>query len=118
MPGAKTRVHTLALGESEAQNGLPGSIISSEPKTLVQHRPHPSQSVWSPNGLSNPPEASRPTASVILGTVSAGSTQVSLISYPTSQIPRRLASASKTNGLLQINPGKTSPGRSSDQGCT
>nr|GFB39331.1 hypothetical protein [Tanacetum cinerariifolium] len=63
MPGAKTRVHTLALGESEAQNGLPGSIISSEPKTLVQHRPHPSQSVWSPNGLSNPPEASRPTAS-------------------------------------------------------
>nr|GFC41150.1 hypothetical protein [Tanacetum cinerariifolium] len=46
--GAKTRVHTPAPGEYEAQNGLPGSILSSEPKPLVEHRPPPPQSVWSP----------------------------------------------------------------------
>nr|GEW57119.1 subtilisin-like protease SBT3.18 [Tanacetum cinerariifolium] len=45
---AETRVHTPAPGESEAQNELPGSILSSEPKPLVQHRPPPLQSVWSP----------------------------------------------------------------------
>nr|GEW26528.1 ribonuclease H-like domain-containing protein [Tanacetum cinerariifolium] len=44
--GAKTRVHTPAVGESEAYNGLHGSILSSEPKPLVQHRPPP-QYVWS-----------------------------------------------------------------------
>nr|GFB29953.1 hypothetical protein [Tanacetum cinerariifolium] len=49
---AKTRVRTPAHGESEAQNRLFGLILSSEPKPFVQHRPHPSQSVWSPGGLS------------------------------------------------------------------
>nr|GFC76860.1 hypothetical protein [Tanacetum cinerariifolium] len=44
--GAQTRMHTPAPGESEAQNGLPDSIISSEPKPLVQHMPPPPQSVW------------------------------------------------------------------------
>nr|GEY08034.1 hypothetical protein [Tanacetum cinerariifolium] len=39
--GAKTRVHTPAPGESEAQNGLPDLILSSEPKPLMQYRPHP-----------------------------------------------------------------------------
>nr|GEY52922.1 hypothetical protein [Tanacetum cinerariifolium] len=53
--GAETRVHTPAPGESEAQNGLPDSILSSEPKPLVQHMPHPPQSVWSLDGLSYPP---------------------------------------------------------------
>nr|GEY46139.1 hypothetical protein [Tanacetum cinerariifolium] len=66
MSGAETRVHTPAPGESEAQNRLPDSILSSEPKPLVQHRPHPSQSVWSPGGLS----------CAISRTVSVGSTQV------------------------------------------
>nr|GFB80787.1 hypothetical protein [Tanacetum cinerariifolium] len=33
--GAETRVHTPALSESEAQNGLPDSILSIEPKPLV-----------------------------------------------------------------------------------
>nr|GEU47356.1 hypothetical protein [Tanacetum cinerariifolium] len=41
MSGAETRVHTPTPGESEAQNRLPNSILSSEPKPLVQHRPHP-----------------------------------------------------------------------------
>nr|GEU31259.1 hypothetical protein [Tanacetum cinerariifolium] len=54
---AETCMHTPAPGESEAQNGLPDSIL--------------------------------------LRTASAGSTQVSLIPYPTSPIPRHLASASK-----------------------
>nr|GEZ17900.1 hypothetical protein [Tanacetum cinerariifolium] len=48
--GAKTRVHIPALGESEAHNKLPDSIISNEPKPLLQHRPPPPQSVWSPGG--------------------------------------------------------------------
>nr|GFB65296.1 hypothetical protein [Tanacetum cinerariifolium] len=48
VPEAETCVHTPAPGESEAQNGLHGSILSSEPKPPVQHMPLPSQSVWSP----------------------------------------------------------------------
>nr|GEW92708.1 DNA helicase [Tanacetum cinerariifolium] len=48
--GVETCVHTPAPGESVAQNGLPDSILSSEPKPFVQHRPHPPQSVWSPGG--------------------------------------------------------------------
>nr|GFA92105.1 hypothetical protein [Tanacetum cinerariifolium] len=51
VPGAKTHVYTPAPGGSEAQNGMPDSILSSEPKPLVQHRPPPLQSVWSPDGL-------------------------------------------------------------------
>nr|GEV38898.1 hypothetical protein [Tanacetum cinerariifolium] len=39
--GAETRVHTPAPGESEAHNGLPDSILLSEPKPLMQHMPHP-----------------------------------------------------------------------------
>nr|GFA66991.1 hypothetical protein [Tanacetum cinerariifolium] len=52
MSGAKTHVHTPTPGESKAKNGLPDSILSSEPKSFVQHRPHPLQFVWSPGGLS------------------------------------------------------------------
>nr|GEU54773.1 hypothetical protein [Tanacetum cinerariifolium] len=39
---AKTHVYIPAPGESEAQNELPDSILSNEPKPLVQHRPPPS----------------------------------------------------------------------------
>nr|GFD50860.1 hypothetical protein [Tanacetum cinerariifolium] len=49
--GAETRVHTPTHDGSEAQNRLPDLILSSEPKPLVQHRPPPPQSVWSPDGL-------------------------------------------------------------------
>nr|GEY78482.1 hypothetical protein [Tanacetum cinerariifolium] len=52
--GAETRVHIPAHSGSEAQNGPPDLILSSEPKPLVQHRPPPPQSVWSLNGLSYP----------------------------------------------------------------
>nr|GFD07909.1 hypothetical protein [Tanacetum cinerariifolium]GFD21628.1 hypothetical protein [Tanacetum cinerariifolium] len=38
---AETHVYTPAPGGFEAQNGLPDSILSSEPKPIVQHRPHP-----------------------------------------------------------------------------
>nr|GEW43205.1 hypothetical protein [Tanacetum cinerariifolium] len=62
VPGAKTRVYTPAPGRSKALNGLPDTILSSEPKPLVQHRPLPPQSVWSPDGLSYPPYASRPVS--------------------------------------------------------
>nr|GFD27750.1 hypothetical protein [Tanacetum cinerariifolium] len=53
--GAETRVRTPAPGESEAHNGLPDLILSSEPKPLVQYRPLPPQSVWYPGVLSFPP---------------------------------------------------------------
>nr|GEY09129.1 hypothetical protein [Tanacetum cinerariifolium] len=33
--GAETRMHTPTPGKSEAQNRLPDSILSSEPKPLV-----------------------------------------------------------------------------------
>nr|GEW16424.1 hypothetical protein [Tanacetum cinerariifolium] len=46
VPEAKTYVYTPAPGGSEAQNGLPDSILSSEPKPLVQHKPPPPQSIW------------------------------------------------------------------------
>nr|GEX25808.1 hypothetical protein [Tanacetum cinerariifolium] len=52
--GAENHVHTPAPGESEALNGLPDLILSSEPKPLVQHRPHPPQSVSSSGVLSYP----------------------------------------------------------------
>nr|GFA23676.1 hypothetical protein [Tanacetum cinerariifolium] len=44
--GAETYVYTPAPGESEAHNGLPDSILSYEPKPLMQHRPPLLQSVW------------------------------------------------------------------------
>nr|GEZ78790.1 retrovirus-related Pol polyprotein from transposon TNT 1-94 [Tanacetum cinerariifolium] len=44
MPGAETRMHIPAHGRSKAQNGLPDSILSNEPKPLVQHRRPPPQS--------------------------------------------------------------------------
>ncbi|GKE62319.1 hypothetical protein Tco_1512686 [Tanacetum coccineum] len=52
--GAETRVHIPAHGGSEAQNGLPSSILSHEPKPLEKHRPPPPQSVWYPDELSYP----------------------------------------------------------------
>nr|GFC06073.1 hypothetical protein [Tanacetum cinerariifolium] len=55
VPGAETRVHTPAPDGFKARNGQPDSILSSEPKPLVQHRPPPPQSVLSPDGLSYPP---------------------------------------------------------------
>ncbi|GKA59291.1 hypothetical protein Tco_0758604 [Tanacetum coccineum] len=53
--GAETRVHIPAHGGSEAQNGLPESILSHEPKPLGKRKPPPPQSVWSPDELSYPP---------------------------------------------------------------
>nr|GEV65414.1 hypothetical protein [Tanacetum cinerariifolium] len=53
--GAKTHVYTPAPGESKVHNRLPDLILSSELKPLVQHMPHPLQSVWSPGRLSCPP---------------------------------------------------------------
>ncbi|GKG16050.1 hypothetical protein Tco_0358373, partial [Tanacetum coccineum] len=53
--GAETHVHIPAYGGSEAQNGLPNSILSHEPKPLGKHRPPYPQSVWSPDELSYPP---------------------------------------------------------------
>ncbi|GKD21985.1 hypothetical protein Tco_1223688 [Tanacetum coccineum] len=53
--GAETRVHILAHGGSEAQNGPPDSILSHEPKPLGKHRPPPPQSILSPGESSYPP---------------------------------------------------------------
>ncbi|GJR70214.1 hypothetical protein Tco_0016279 [Tanacetum coccineum] len=53
--GAETRVHIPAHGGSGAQNELPDSIISHEPKPLRKHMPPPPQSVWSPDELFYPP---------------------------------------------------------------
>ncbi|GJS54592.1 hypothetical protein Tco_0627954 [Tanacetum coccineum] len=52
--GAKTRMHIPAHGGFKAQNGLPDSILSHEPKPLGKHRSLPLQSVWSPDELSYP----------------------------------------------------------------
>ncbi|GJV58321.1 hypothetical protein Tco_1459326 [Tanacetum coccineum] len=39
VPGGGSRVHTHDHGRSEAPNGSPNSILSSEPKPLRKHKP-------------------------------------------------------------------------------
>ncbi|GKD71424.1 hypothetical protein Tco_1325514, partial [Tanacetum coccineum] len=41
VPGYGSRVHTHDHGRSEAPDGSPDSILSSEPKPLEKHRPPP-----------------------------------------------------------------------------
>ncbi|GJW19923.1 hypothetical protein Tco_0027359 [Tanacetum coccineum] len=43
VPGFGSRVHTHGHGGSEAHDGLPDLILSSDPKPLEKHRPPPSQ---------------------------------------------------------------------------
>ncbi|GKG41329.1 hypothetical protein Tco_0470541, partial [Tanacetum coccineum] len=40
-PGCESHVHTRGHGRSEAPDGSPDSILSSEPKPLGKHRPPP-----------------------------------------------------------------------------
>ncbi|GKF47362.1 hypothetical protein Tco_0137164 [Tanacetum coccineum] len=47
VPGYGSRVHTHDHGGSEAPDGSPDLIISSEPKPLGKHRPPPPQSILS-----------------------------------------------------------------------
>ncbi|GKD87997.1 hypothetical protein Tco_1359151, partial [Tanacetum coccineum] len=42
VPGYGSRMHIHDYGGSEAPDGLPDSILSSEPKLLGKHRPPPS----------------------------------------------------------------------------
>ncbi|GKA55896.1 hypothetical protein Tco_0754968 [Tanacetum coccineum] len=55
VPGYGSRVHTHDHGGSEAPDGSPDSILSSEPKPLGKHRPPPPQSILSPGESSYPP---------------------------------------------------------------
>ncbi|GJS98785.1 hypothetical protein Tco_0819955 [Tanacetum coccineum] len=55
VPGYKSRVHTHDHGGSDAPDGLPDSILSSEPKPLRKHRPPPPPSILSPGESSYPP---------------------------------------------------------------
>ncbi|GKF48212.1 hypothetical protein Tco_0141463, partial [Tanacetum coccineum] len=41
VPGYGSCVHTHDHGRSEAPDGSPDSILSSEPKPLMKHRPPP-----------------------------------------------------------------------------
>ncbi|GKD62213.1 hypothetical protein Tco_1299722 [Tanacetum coccineum] len=41
VPGYESRVHTHDHNGSEAPDGSPDSILSSEPKPLREHRPPP-----------------------------------------------------------------------------
>ncbi|GKF23714.1 hypothetical protein Tco_0076036 [Tanacetum coccineum] len=50
-----SRMHTHDHGGSEAPDGSPDSILSSEPKPLGKHRPPPPPSILSPGGSSYPP---------------------------------------------------------------
>ncbi|GKF55525.1 hypothetical protein Tco_0165865, partial [Tanacetum coccineum] len=43
VPRSRSRVHTHGHGGSEAHDGLPDLILSSEPKPLGKHRPPPPQ---------------------------------------------------------------------------
>ncbi|GJY60854.1 hypothetical protein Tco_0461511 [Tanacetum coccineum] len=54
VPGYGSRVHTHNHGGSEAPDGSPDLILSSEPKPLGKHRPPPSQSILSPGESSYP----------------------------------------------------------------
>ncbi|GKF92191.1 hypothetical protein Tco_0278910, partial [Tanacetum coccineum] len=55
VPGYGSCVHTHDHGGSEAPDGSPDSIISSEPKPLGKHRPPLPQSTLSLIGSSYPP---------------------------------------------------------------
>ncbi|GKF59217.1 hypothetical protein Tco_0176003, partial [Tanacetum coccineum] len=55
MPGDGTRVHTHDHDGCEALDESPDSILSSEPKPLGKHRPHPPPSILSPGESSYPP---------------------------------------------------------------
>ncbi|GJU48371.1 hypothetical protein Tco_1217926 [Tanacetum coccineum] len=48
VPGYRPCVHTHDHGGSEAPDGSPDSILSSEPKPLGKHKPPPPQSILSP----------------------------------------------------------------------
>ncbi|GJR05553.1 hypothetical protein Tco_0528537 [Tanacetum coccineum] len=54
VPGDGSRVHTHDHGGSEAPDGSPDSILSSEHKPLGKHRPHPPPSILSPEESSYP----------------------------------------------------------------
>ncbi|GKE95769.1 hypothetical protein Tco_1580624, partial [Tanacetum coccineum] len=55
VPGYGSRMHTHDHGGSEAPDGSPDSILSSEPKPLGKHRPSPPQSILSLGESSYPP---------------------------------------------------------------
>ncbi|GJZ51301.1 hypothetical protein Tco_0605816 [Tanacetum coccineum] len=79
VPGYRSCVHTRDHGGSEAPDGLPDSILSSEPKPLRKHRPPPPPSMLSPGDSATLALTSPKVSGAISGTLSAGSTQVSLI---------------------------------------
>ncbi|GKE34048.1 hypothetical protein Tco_1453370 [Tanacetum coccineum] len=54
VPGYKSHVHTHDHDGSEAPDGSPESILSSEPKPLGKHRPPPIPSILSPGESSYP----------------------------------------------------------------
>ncbi|GKG23302.1 hypothetical protein Tco_0391338, partial [Tanacetum coccineum] len=54
VPGYGSRVHTRDHDGSEAPDGSPDSIISSEPKPPGKHRPPPPQPILSPGESSYP----------------------------------------------------------------
>ncbi|GKC60607.1 hypothetical protein Tco_1088205 [Tanacetum coccineum] len=55
VPRDRSRVHTHDHGRSEAPDGSPDSILSSEPKPLGKNRPPPPPFILSPGESSYPP---------------------------------------------------------------
>ncbi|GJT47619.1 hypothetical protein Tco_0973776 [Tanacetum coccineum] len=102
-----SRMHTHDHGGSEALDGSPDSILSSEPKPPRKHKLllHHHSISWRESSYPLNSASSVTlvlTSHTVIGaisrTVSVGSTKVSLIPYPTSLIPYRLASASTSTG--------------------
>ncbi|GKE14243.1 hypothetical protein Tco_1421820 [Tanacetum coccineum] len=55
VPGDGSRMHTHDHSGSEAPDGLPDSILSSEPKPLEKHKPPLPPSILFPGESSYPP---------------------------------------------------------------
>ncbi|GKA07126.1 hypothetical protein Tco_0686350 [Tanacetum coccineum] len=55
VPGYGSRMHTHDHSGSEAPDGSPDLILSSEPKHLGKHKPPPPPSILSPKESSYPP---------------------------------------------------------------
>ncbi|GJQ90403.1 hypothetical protein Tco_0001542 [Tanacetum coccineum] len=55
VPGCGSHGHTHDHGRSEAPDGSPDLIISSEPKPLGKHKPPPPPTILSPGESSYPP---------------------------------------------------------------
>ncbi|GJY49065.1 hypothetical protein Tco_0439021 [Tanacetum coccineum] len=91
VPGDGSRMHTHDHDGSKAPDESPNSILSSEPKPLGKHRPHPSRSILSPGESSYPPITSSVTLVLTSPTVIGAISDLWNCHLPCNWLPQSLA---------------------------